>query len=60
MLERSLKPGMGRRLGAPPVARISLVYGYDLPDLVDTLLELKSTESTSPSTIDISPESYHS
>lgn len=47
MLERSLNPGRGNTLGEPPVARMSLVYRYVSPDLVETVCFSKSTPDTS-------------
>ena len=38
------KPGNGRLLGTPPVARMSFVYGKVLPDLVCTVLLGKSID----------------
>ena len=55
MLESSLKPGRGRLLGVPPVAKTNLVYGYELPPLVETFLPEKSTSVTSSLTVVTEP-----
>jgi len=60
MLFRSLKPGNGKRLGVPPVARMSLVYDTWEPDFVDMDLLEKSTEVTVSEMISTDALEYHS
>jgi hypothetical protein len=60
MFDRSLNPGRGNALGEPPVARMSLVYGYVFPDVVETNRFSKSTPDTSSFMVLTEMESNHS
>ena len=55
-----LKPGSGSCLGVPPVAKMSFVYGKDLPVFVLTVLLSKSTEVALSAINSIEPSEYHS
>lgn len=60
MLPRVLKPSNGKARGVPPVARTSFVYGHDLPDLVETVLRVKSTAVASSWMMSMPAAWYHS
>ena len=60
ILERSLKPGKGRAFGVPPVARTSLVYWWEEPEAVETVLDLKSMLVTSSWRVSIEEVLNHS